>query len=375
LNKEVYQVNRTDAQIKNGSYRNYFNGKLITEGQYTRNQRTALWTFYDAKSNLTFNGTYKEGIKHGKWTYYLKERLTSEIFYSNGRADSVNGYHNNGAISYKLRYAADRSGFCSSYYTSGQVMELIPIKNSKMEGACKFYFENEQLHREILYSEGKEQSLVSSFDTEGKPIDGGTLQDGNGTLLIYHLPEKLGPFPLVIQSRSTYSKGLRDGAYKAYNKKGQLILEGSYKDDRKIGNWKIYTDEGIFKAQVNYDNDTYNEVQSAESNYYYSCNEADVMSTTPEFQGGEEERVNFIKLNTVYPKNARMNKVEGTVYASFVISQTGEIESYEIIKSVNTELDQEVIRIVKLMPRWNPGFHNGIPVRVAFNMSIKFRVQ
>ncbi len=66
--------------------------------------------------------------------------------------------------------------------------------------------------------------------------------------------------------------------------------------------------------------------------------------------------------------------IEGTVYINFIITKTGELESVKIIKSVNKQLDNEVIRVINEMPRWNPGLENGIPVRVSFNLPIVFKL-
>jgi len=82
----------------------------------------------------------------------------------------------------------------------------------------------------------------------------------------------------------------------------------------------------------------------------------------------------FIKQNMQYPPNARRMKIEGTVHVSFVVSKTGSISDVKVLRGIMTECDREAVRVVQMMPTWNPGKQNGRNVSVRFIMPLKFRL-
>jgi len=99
-----------------------------------------------------------------------------------------------------------------------------------------------------------------------------------------------------------------------------------------------------------------------------------VVEQQPEFQGGYEAMMNFIKKNMRYPASARRMGVDGTVYVSFVVSKDGSISEVKTIRGISADCDQEAIRVVSMMPSWKPGRQNGKPVFVRFVLPIKFKL-
>jgi protein TonB len=75
-----------------------------------------------------------------------------------------------------------------------------------------------------------------------------------------------------------------------------------------------------------------------------------------------------------YPANARRIKIEGTIHVSFIVSKTGEISDVSIMRGIMTECDREAVRVVTMMPPWNPGKQNGRNVNVRFLLPLKFRL-
>jgi periplasmic protein TonB len=94
----------------------------------------------------------------------------------------------------------------------------------------------------------------------------------------------------------------------------------------------------------------------------------------PEFPGGYEAMMNFIRKNMVYPSLARKMQIDGTVHVSFLVSKEGAISEVKVLRGILADCDNEAVRVVKLMPPWNPGKQNGRPVYVRFIMPIKFRL-
>ena len=99
-----------------------------------------------------------------------------------------------------------------------------------------------------------------------------------------------------------------------------------------------------------------------------------VVEQQPEFQGGYEAMMNFIKKNMRYPASARRMGVDGTVYVSFVVSKDGSISEVKTIRGISADCDQEAMRVVSMMPPWRPGKQNGKPVFVRFVLPIKFKL-
>lgn len=95
----------------------------------------------------------------------------------------------------------------------------------------------------------------------------------------------------------------------------------------------------------------------------------------PTFPGGEAAMLKFIYDNIKYPAIARENGISGTVHIQFVVSKTGEISKAKVLRGIGGGCNEEAIRVVNMMPNWNPGKHNGRAVPVTFTMPIKFVLQ
>lgn len=99
-----------------------------------------------------------------------------------------------------------------------------------------------------------------------------------------------------------------------------------------------------------------------------------VVEQMPEFPGGFEALKAFITSSMKYPTIALENGIEGQVIASFIVDKTGKIPSVKILRGVDPSLDQEVLRIINSMPKWNPGMQNGEAVDVTFTLPIDFKI-
>ena len=100
-----------------------------------------------------------------------------------------------------------------------------------------------------------------------------------------------------------------------------------------------------------------------------------VVEESPEFPGGEEARLKFLYDNIVYPRVAKDAGVEGKIFVGFVVEPDGRITNVKIIRGKVQSLDEEAIRVTKMMPKWKPGKQRGKAVRVQFNMPITFMLQ
>ena len=100
-----------------------------------------------------------------------------------------------------------------------------------------------------------------------------------------------------------------------------------------------------------------------------------VVEEMPEFPGGMGEAMKFLAKNIKYPVAAQQARIEGRVIVQFVVERDGSISDIHTVRSVSPELDAEAIRVVSLMPKWNPGKQRGKAVAVKYTMPIIFRLQ
>lgn len=89
----------------------------------------------------------------------------------------------------------------------------------------------------------------------------------------------------------------------------------------------------------------------------------------------ETKMLQFIYSNIKYPPIARENGVEGTVYVKFVVEKDGSITAPEVVRDIGAGCGDEALRVVKMMPNWEPGKQRGRPVRVQFNLPVKYKLE
>ena len=92
----------------------------------------------------------------------------------------------------------------------------------------------------------------------------------------------------------------------------------------------------------------------------------------PEFPGGEDSLLMFLYENIVYPEKARIKGKEGRVMVGFIVEPDGRLTNFTILESVHPLLDNEALRVVKMMPKWKPGKKDGKFVRVQFQLPVRF---
>ena len=94
-----------------------------------------------------------------------------------------------------------------------------------------------------------------------------------------------------------------------------------------------------------------------------------------EFPGGQTALMKWLSNNIRYPESAQQNDIQGRVVVRFVVEKDGSIGAATIVKGVDKDLDREALRVVKKMPRWQPGKNNGVAVRSYFNLPVVFKLQ
>ena len=99
----------------------------------------------------------------------------------------------------------------------------------------------------------------------------------------------------------------------------------------------------------------------------------DVVEQAPTFKEGDVRA--WLAKNLQYPPVAAENGISGRVVVGFVVERDGSISHVQVLRGVDPSLDKEAVRVVKAMPKWNPGMQNGSPVRVKYNVPVQFKLQ
>lgn len=94
----------------------------------------------------------------------------------------------------------------------------------------------------------------------------------------------------------------------------------------------------------------------------------------PQFPGGAVEFMKWLTKNLRYPHNARRMKVQGKVVAVFYIEKDGKVTGIKVTQSLSPECDREALRVLRMMPDWQPGIQNDKPCRTKVSIPIVFKL-
>ncbi|MCJ7819898.1 MAG: energy transducer TonB [Bacteroidales bacterium] len=100
-----------------------------------------------------------------------------------------------------------------------------------------------------------------------------------------------------------------------------------------------------------------------------------VVEEMPSFPGGDVELFKFIYDNIKYPEIAKENNIQGKVILRFCVTYKGKVDQVSIVRGVDPALDEEAIRVIKMLPLWKPGKQGGKPVNVWYSVPISFQLK
>jgi TonB family protein len=82
----------------------------------------------------------------------------------------------------------------------------------------------------------------------------------------------------------------------------------------------------------------------------------------------------WIKQHLKYPEIAIREKTEGTVAVRYIVTKSGKLEDFTVIKTIHPLLDAEALRILSLMPAWKPAMLGGEPKDVYYYTFVEFKL-
>lgn len=138
-------------------------------------------------------------------------------------------------------------------------------------------------------------------------------------------------------------------------------------DDVEIEEEFVVDVEATIETEVQDFTPVFVEEEEVEEDYIF-----EIVEENPEFPGGQEAMMTYLRDNIRYPTVARESGIQGSVFVTFVVEKDGSVTNVEILRGIGGGCDREAIRVVRNMPKWKPGRQRNQPVRVQYRMPIRF---
>lgn len=194
-----------------------------------------------------------------------------------------------------------------------------------------------------------------------------------------------------------YAQKIKEGEFVYYSEKGLVTIRSNHKNGKFHGLYSTFYDTGEPRYTINYENNYYHgdfivyykdgklrrkETYSYDKLKSKACYLPNGKKTKyfpyavpATAKGGMNAVKKYLIENTYYPQVAVDQDIEGKVYVKFIISTTGEIKDVTVRKSSgHTILDEEAIRVIKVMPKWSPAQLDGELVESTFSLPVSFKL-
>jgi hypothetical protein len=233
--------------------------------------------------------------------------------------------------------------------TSGKVRSLYYYIKGKLEGQSKDFFKNGAIEKKGHYMNGKKVGNWQTYYANGK-----------------------------IKEEEMFIDGLSDGENKYYDSTGKLEETWFYVKDKLIKRVKANT---IKPDTVSGNSSNYIEIEKSEiyttvdhSPCFIGTSQRKKKNSLDDEDCSKSDMYRFLGENIKYPDLAQKLNVSGKVFTKFVIEKDGSVGEVEILTGLCQSLEEESIRVIKMMPKWKPGYQDGRPVRVYYTMPIAYKL-
>ncbi len=99
-----------------------------------------------------------------------------------------------------------------------------------------------------------------------------------------------------------------------------------------------------------------------------------IVEQMPEFPNGQETLMQYIAEQVKYPAEAKKAGAYGRVFIGFIVEPDGSLSDFKVLRGIGYGCDEEALRVVKSMPKWQPGIHRGKAVRVQYLVPVNFKL-
>jgi protein TonB len=241
------------------------------------------------------------------------EVLKETVYFITGEKESENSY-------FKSPEKLVKNGKSFSWYKSGQLQSEHTYDNGKFLGKSQTWYENGQLKSEEYFVHDMLAGRRMEWYETGQ-----------------------------IKSEIDWADGKYNGALITYWKNGKIKRRDFYKND-KFDKGTCYDSLG-------------NEIEHFD------------YQKMPGYKGGDRQMLSDIANNTNYPTRSRDAGIQGKVAVRFAVDEAGNVSDIEIIQGVNQELNNEAIRVLETLAKFEPGSCDGERVKVYYLVPITFTLK
>lgn len=98
--------------------------------------------------------------------------------------------------------------------------------------------------------------------------------------------------------------------------------------------------------------------------------EISAVEAKPYFNGGLKKFYEYVASNFRVPE---VEGLKGKVLVSFVVEKDGSLTDIQVLKHIGYGTKEEVIKVLRKCPKWNPATQNGIPIRCVYSLPISIQ--
>lgn len=338
-------------------------GEVNTHVSVGGNEYDETYVFSD--SGLLIQHRHSRNGQNDTWDYSISER---------GEVKPISKTDNRGKV----------TTFKTTFNEAGLVAE---ISGSDGTGFSYTYNSDNSL-KTISYSKAGRKYKIDTYEEDVL-----VKSDRNGISLVYEyngqgdvigMTKKRGS---IAMEQTTYEyeydntgsywrsmEQFNNGSY-FLAKRRSFITPDAYRLPERKDRWNSLGVSNLSSNSYNSGKTSTIEVTNQSTNHFSDGRIFDVVDQMPSFPGGMPAMMQWLSENINYPVLAVENGVQGRVIVQFVVEKDGSVTDVSIAKSVEPSLDKEAIRVVSIMPRWNPGKQNGSPVRVKYTVPVMFSLK
>jgi TonB family protein len=169
------------------------------------------------------------------------------------------------------------------------------------------------------------------------------------------------------------TKGNGFYTYQEFYENKTLINSGNIEEGLKVGKWV-----GKFTDGTPFYEEEYQKGKLLNGFAFYNNEkiEYNKLNKQAQMKGGMKAFQNHLLTNLRYPMEAQRSRITGKVFLSFDVCTDGSLCDFKILKGVEKNLNEEALRVVKLMSgQWEPAIFRGKPVKNKFNLPISFMLE
>lgn len=261
-----------------------------------------------------------------------------------------------------------KEGYFVWYNYAGDKQKEGKFEENRETGIWQYWHPNGTISSKGEYKKGRRTGMWKNWTEEGVLM----------SEMEYDYDELNGSYTTwrdtVMVKSGSYLKGEKVGEWFSWFEDGAVDYEGTFDNGDRVGEWNFYHKNGTLASK-----ETYEKGEAVEVRWWNESGEEmtynkEELFVDPSYPEGEQAMMNFIQENINYPDEAFENGEQGIVYIGFIVEPDGSLSTIKPLRGVSKSLDDESIRVIKLMPKWEPGFDHNRILPVRYTLPIHFRL-